>query len=647
MPGLEGTSLGRYSLKRRLGRGGMAEVYLATDERMHRDVAIKIVSSSHSEFAERFSREAQAMGKLHHDHILPAYDYGEQEPWHYLVMPYIAHGTLSDLLHKDALSLEHAGELLEQVARGLHYAHQQGLLHRDIKPSNILLRDDHYAYLADFGLARVLEGTSDLTQTGTLLGTPEYMAPELAEGPATIGSDIYALAIVLYHMLSGRVPFRGETGISTFWKHLREQPQPPSYFNSNTPEAVDKVLIRALEKEPSRRYPTALALSQAYQDAISGLESMPELYETELMQDAGAQSIRPASVSSPYRSAVTPQTPPGIQPTEEVLSARPSRAQRSRPPFTPVPTSLHNFEQTTDVIPTEVVPSPPSQIRRRQRRRSSNRVLGGVIIGVVFLLVVSGTLAVLAFQSRQQVRTTPTATAQVSLTSTIATNQTPQGSSAKQTATAVAADKTAAAVTATAQVQATHQAISATATAITGSSPQLTDPLNGQSNNGWPDDGLACSFLNNAYFVTVNGSDALHPCISGQLQYGDAAVQIDVTLLSCDNAGLIFRATADANQFYDFEITNHGQFYLRYRSSDGKYTSLIPDTPNSAIHGPGSKNTLLLIARGDDFQLFINEQFVGEAHDTTFANGQLGVAAGNRTASNGDASFSNLRIYKA
>ena len=192
MPGLEGTSLGRYRLKRRLGRGGMAEVYLATDERMQREVAVKVVNSSHAEFAERFSREAQAMGNLHHEHLLPAYDVGEQEPWRYLVMRYIERGTLSDYLksRQGPLSLEHAGELLRQMASGLQYAHQRGLIHRDIKPSNILLRDEHYIYLADFGLARALEGGSDLTQTGTLLGTPEYMASELAEGLAGTSADI-------------------------------------------------------------------------------------------------------------------------------------------------------------------------------------------------------------------------------------------------------------------------------------------------------------------------------------------------------------------------------------------------------------------------------------------------------------------------
>ncbi|MGH2481044.1 MAG: serine/threonine protein kinase, partial [Ktedonobacteraceae bacterium] len=163
MPGLEGIALGRYHLQRRLGRGGMAEVYLANDERMHREVAIKVVSTSHAEFAERFARETEAMGNLHHDHILPAYDYGEQGPWHYLVMPYMKYGTLSEQLKQGPLSLERAGELLQQIASGLQYAHRHGLVHRDIKPSNILLRDKHYIYLADFGLTRMLESGHDLT----------------------------------------------------------------------------------------------------------------------------------------------------------------------------------------------------------------------------------------------------------------------------------------------------------------------------------------------------------------------------------------------------------------------------------------------------------------------------------------------------
>src|SRR2546428_4447782 len=224
MPGLTGTSHGRYIIQERLGRGGMSEVYLAYDERMHRNVAIKVVSSSYADYMDRFQREAEAIGRLDHAHILPAYDYGEQEPWHYMVMPYIEHGTLRDRLLEGPLSLEEVGILFEQIASALQFAHDHGIIHRDIKASNILLRDDHYAYLADFGLVKTLKGASELTQTGSLLGTPEYMAPELAEGPASTSSDIYALGVLLYQMVTGRVPFTAETPLAVYWKQIREQP---------------------------------------------------------------------------------------------------------------------------------------------------------------------------------------------------------------------------------------------------------------------------------------------------------------------------------------------------------------------------------------------------------------------------------------
>ncbi|MDQ2718098.1 MAG: protein kinase, partial [Chloroflexota bacterium] len=280
MPGLEGTTLGHYRLLGRLGHGGMSEVYLAHDEHMDRDVAVKIVNSSHADYIERFRREVSAIGQLNHKHILPAYDYGEEEMWHYLVMPYMAHGTLRELLAKNDMSLEEAAEILDQVADALQSAHDNGIIHRDIKPSNILMRTNHYAYLADFGLAKALEGGGELTQTGTLLGTPEYMAPELADGPATTSSDVYALGILLYQMVSGRVPFVAETPIAVYWKQLRDQPVPPSELNPDISPAIDQVVIRALDKDPRNRYQTATELAHAYRQALeTSIPEMPPLYE--------------------------------------------------------------------------------------------------------------------------------------------------------------------------------------------------------------------------------------------------------------------------------------------------------------------------------------------------------------------------------
>lgn len=637
MPGLEGTSLGRYRLERRLGRGGMAEVYLANDQRMHRMVAIKVVSTGQTEFAERFSRETEAMGNLHHDHILPAYDYGEQEPWHYLVMPYVEGGTLSDRLKQGPLSLEDAGELLQQIASGLQYAHQRGLIHRDIKPSNILLRDEHYAYLADFGLARILESGNDLTVTGTLLGTPEYMAPELSEGPASVSSDTYALAIVLYEMISGRVPFQGDTAISVFWKHIREHPAVPSRYNPAIPSDIDRVLMRALDKDPQRRYPTPIALSQAYQKALASLDDMPSLYDTEVLTDLPAPT-REVAPPAPKPAAAQPVQERLILPgTPEVTT--PPGFKRPHPPITPATISMQPSAYNTDQTLRSTPDGLPRPVIIRRRRARSNRTFIGIIMGLIFLLAVSGLLAYLTIQTHQQNATSATATAQAGATGSVFAQQTQAVVQTQQTATAISA-------AATAEVRATQQAIQATATAITNNTPLLRDSLSAPDNNGWPDDGSSCSFLNNRYFVNAHGNSTLQPCIAGssQMSYGNIALQIDVTLISGNDAGLIFRTSADGSQFYDFEITNQGQFYLRYRNN-GKYTNLISTTPSSAILGAGNQNTLLVIANGSHFQLFINHTFVGAAQDATFASGQVGVVVGTLSSNNGDASFANLAVY--
>src|SRR5712691_4282372 len=178
MRGIAGLTLGRYELRRRVAQGGMAEVYLACDRRLRRQVAVKVLYGRDEAFVRRFEREASAVGTLSHDHILPLYDFGEQRPWYYLVMPYIEGGNLRDyLLKRKQLTLEEAASFVDQIAAALQYAHDSKVVHRDVKPSNILLRQDGYAYLVDFGLAKALMGAEALTGAGAMVGTPEYMAP--------------------------------------------------------------------------------------------------------------------------------------------------------------------------------------------------------------------------------------------------------------------------------------------------------------------------------------------------------------------------------------------------------------------------------------------------------------------------------------
>jgi serine/threonine protein kinase len=269
MPTLEGTTLGRYSLTHLLGRGGMAEVYLASDDQLHRQVAVKVVHLSREEDVARFRREAELLGPLTHEHILPVFDFGVQGAWHYLVMPYVSGGTLGHRLHtRGVFSPEQAGLLLEQIASALHYAHAHGILHRDLKPSNLLLRDEHFVYVADFGIAKALSQEQGLTQTGMLMGTPEYLAPELLEQPASPSSDLYALGVVLYEMLTGQPPFTGPTALAILHKQMSAPPIPPSHLNPAISSPVEQIVLTALEKDPARRFPTPQALAHAYHQAL-------------------------------------------------------------------------------------------------------------------------------------------------------------------------------------------------------------------------------------------------------------------------------------------------------------------------------------------------------------------------------------------
>lgn len=298
---MEGMTLGRYCLQRLIGHGGMAEVYLASDALLNREVAIKIVHHDQEEDLARFQREAETVGPLVHEHILPVFDYGQEGPWHYLVMPYIQGGTLADRLQtRGPLSLTEADVLLAQIANALQYAHERGILHRDIKPSNILLRDDTYAYLSDFGIARSLEQVRELTQAGTVIGTPEYMAPELLDQPASQCSDIYALGIVLYYILAGHLPFTAPNSVAVFQKQLHESPPSITEYNPALPRPVEEVVFVALAKDPHRRFQSVLALANAYHQALQAppapvplLHAHPAFYNDTTVAAPAIHSLEP------------------------------------------------------------------------------------------------------------------------------------------------------------------------------------------------------------------------------------------------------------------------------------------------------------------------------------------------------------------
>jgi serine/threonine protein kinase len=271
---------GRYRLLKRLRRGGMSEVFLALDEQIQQQVAVKIVTNSDSECVQRLRREARVLRKLSHPHILPLLDDGISGSSYYLVMPYMQRGNLRERLMQGKMTQEEVGLILHQLTDALACAHTQGIIHRDIKPSNILLdsTDACHIYLADFGIAKILEEGSDITQTGFLVGTPEFMAPELAEKPESVSSDIYAVGVLLYQMLTGRLPFTGTSPLAICWKHIKEQPTSPSCLNPEISPAIEKVVLRALHKNPRQRFSESGAMSLAYANALSGIDQMPDLH---------------------------------------------------------------------------------------------------------------------------------------------------------------------------------------------------------------------------------------------------------------------------------------------------------------------------------------------------------------------------------
>ncbi len=272
MADLIGQMLGQYQIVEQIGLGGMATVYKAYQASMDRYVAIKVLPQQLADdptFFGRFEQEARTIARLENKHILPVYDYGQHGGYTYLVMRYVGSGTLKDLIDRAALSLPDAVEYFTQIAEALQYAHEHGVIHRDVKPSNVLLGDGKQGYLTDFGIAKLAAGSSNFTSTGAVIGTPAYMSPEQCSGlPADQRSDIYSLGIVLYEMLTGRVPYQAETPVAVVMMHVTEPLPLPRSINPTIPEPVERNILRALAKDPDHRFQSAKEFADTLRAAV-------------------------------------------------------------------------------------------------------------------------------------------------------------------------------------------------------------------------------------------------------------------------------------------------------------------------------------------------------------------------------------------
>jgi serine/threonine-protein kinase len=323
---------GRYRILRKLGAGGMAAVYLAEDDELGRRVAIKILNDRYANdelFVERFRREAKSAAGLSHPNIVSVYDRGEAEGTYYIAMEVIEGRSLKESIRTQGrLRPAQAIAYTRQILAALRFAHRNGIIHRDIKPHNILVGAEERLKVTDFGIARA--GASQMTEAGSIMGTAQYLSPEQARGaPVTAASDLYSVGIVLYEMLTGNVPFTGDTPVEIAMKHLNEQPHPPSALAPGIPADLDRVVLRALAKHPSDRYQSAEEFDSDLARIEAGLPVARETTEAATAILAGSAAPLPATASTQVLDREPPRQAPPRRPPPHDPYAEPPRRKRS------------------------------------------------------------------------------------------------------------------------------------------------------------------------------------------------------------------------------------------------------------------------------------------------------------------------------
>lgn len=571
---IEGLQLGQYRLLRLIGKGGMGEVYLAEDARINQHVAIKLnrteampysEEASAKEAARLFQREAKAIAQLDHPHILPLFSYGEEEVngalLTYIVMPFRQEGSLTDWIrrrkHSERLSLQEVVQIAKQAADALQYAHNHQIIHQDVKPSNFLLRS-HDAVasivpellLTDFGIAKLDTATSRVSHA--IRGTATYMAPEQWRGHAVPATDQYALAIMIYELLSGQAPFRGGPE-QLMYQHFSVQPEPPSRYNPLLSKDVDDIILKALAKKPEDRFWSITAFAQALQQASQSADA-------------------PTFINSPQSADA---------PTLRSIHA-------AHEPAAP----LSNLQLPTTMPP----PTKRTGGSRSPTHRGSSPVKLTFFIGLIFLLA-AASLGFFFFQTRYRA-TTLSATQTVHTPTVMTRNTNPYP---PQRGTLV-----------------------------------LNDPLsdNSQGHN-WdvtPTRFGTCTFATGAYDVVATNSHTYHRCGAQNTHFSNFAYEVEVTIIAGSCAAVIFRGDFPGYHYYYFHICQDGSFALWLYTRNGPKTKTFIESPSARIHrGLGQINLIAVVAIQDSLTLYVNHHALYTEHDSTYSQGEIGVAVDSDT----------------
>ncbi|GCE25511.1 hypothetical protein KDA_09950 [Dictyobacter alpinus] len=657
MADLEGRTLDRYELQELTGRGGMADVYRAYDPHFEREVAVKVFKREDEDLLRRFIREAQLMASLHNPHLMPVYDTGtcriDGMNAYYIVMPFMDGGTLRGRVRRSALSLKQACNYLRDIADALDYMHEQGIIHRDIKSSNVLLDADGRCYLADFGIARTASDSTQLTSTGNVLGTVDYIAPELFESNyrADARSDYYSLGVLLFEMVTGHLPFVAENQIAVVAMHVNKLPPSPRTYVPDLPVAVENVVLRALEKRPEMRYGTASELATAFCRATT------------------AKATAALPVATPQRrqqaDAVSAASWQGVPPPASY-----PRTSRPMPAVSAPATGYYGAAPGAYPEPAPYYPPPVPQKNRTARSQAwivtIMALLALLIMGVFISYAVNNNINHRATVTTPTVPTaTPNlqATAQIGTSTALAQANGSATAVANTTATAVvnakatATQKKQATATAKANATATVQAnASATAGVIqtaTAAQPLYTDPLNNKDNADtqaaqWDENAVSCTFQDNGYLVRASRLNAFAQCHEAAKQFQNFAVQVDVSIQSGHSGGLFFRMGTTPLSGYLFEIDDKGNYKISVsKNYDLGSMNVLRDWTNTTALKTGTqKNRLQVIARDNTILLYINGVYQpAPIQDDTINTGNIGFLA---SLDKGDATkvlYSNLSVY--